>query len=139
MSPTKRRFLERGPSPTLIGKETHIQGNVSGRGQYVVSGHIQGDGNLEGDLILAAGGVWHGHIQAENAVVAGEIIGDLSVKGKLEIGFTAVLRGAVSAHTLAIANGAIVDGEVQVTSGQPALEFIEKRDDSLLDPHDEQD
>jgi hypothetical protein len=39
-----------------------------------------------------------------------------------------VIRGKVSARTIAIAKGAIVDGEIEVTSGEPLLEFEEKRD-----------
>ena len=53
--------------------------------------------------------------------------GGLSVKGKLEIGYTAVIRGSVSAQTIAIAKGAIVDGDIVVTSGMPMQEFEEKR------------
>ena len=51
------------------------------------------------------------------------------MKGKLEIGYTAVIRGSVSARTIAIAKGAIVDGDIVVTSGEPPLEFEEKRND----------
>jgi cytoskeletal protein CcmA (bactofilin family) len=46
----------------------------------------------------------------------------------LEIGYTAVIRGKVSARTIAIAKGAIVDGEIEVTSGAPVLQFEEKRE-----------
>jgi cytoskeletal protein CcmA (bactofilin family) len=46
----------------------------------------------------------------------------------LEIGYSAVIRGKVSARTVAIATGAIVDGEIEVTSGAPVLQFEEKRE-----------
>jgi cytoskeletal protein CcmA (bactofilin family) len=38
-----------------------------------------------------------------------------------------VIRGRVSARTIAIARGAIVDGEIEVTSGEPIVEFEERR------------
>jgi cytoskeletal protein CcmA (bactofilin family) len=38
-----------------------------------------------------------------------------------------VIRGRVTARTVAIARGAIVDGDIEVTSGEPVLEFEEKR------------
>ena len=59
--------------------------------------------------------------------LAGKITGGLSVQGKLEIGHTAVIRGKVSARTIAIAKGAIIDGDIEVTSDTPMLEFEEKR------------
>ncbi len=39
-----------------------------------------------------------------------------------------MIRGKISARTIAIARGAIVDGEIEVTSGDPVLQFDEKRD-----------
>lgn len=129
MSAQKRRFLERNSAaPTFIGAGSVIDGNIRGPGQFVVSGEVYGDGEIEGDLILAANAVWHGHISAHQAIVAGEIIGSLTVQGKLEIGFSAVIRGSVSAQTVAIANGAIVDGAIEVTSGEPVRQFDEHRE-----------
>jgi cytoskeletal protein CcmA (bactofilin family) len=129
MSEQKRRFLDIGSTtPTFIGANSVFVGNIRGTGQFVVSGEVHGDGELEGALNLSASGSWHGQIQAQQAIVAGKIMGGLSVKDKLEIGYTAVIRGRVTARTVAIAKGAIVDGEIEVTSDLPVVEFEEKRD-----------
>jgi cytoskeletal protein CcmA (bactofilin family) len=128
MNEPKRRFFDlHSAAPTVIGAGSVIVGDVRGAGDYVVSGEVHGDGELGGGLNLAATGVWNGHIQALEAIIAGKISGGLSVKGKLEIGYTAVIRGSVSAQTIAIAKGAIVDGDIVVTSGMPMQEFEEKR------------
>jgi cytoskeletal protein CcmA (bactofilin family) len=124
----QRRFLERSfGTPTVIGEDSVFVGNVRGVGQFVVSGQVQGDGDLQGDLHLAVSGIWQGDIQAQRAVIAGRIFGSLRVEGKLEIGHSAVIRGKVSAQTIAIAKGAVVDGEIEVTSGAPPVIFEEKR------------
>jgi cytoskeletal protein CcmA (bactofilin family) len=129
MSEQKRRFFERiTATPTFIGPDSVVVGNIRGTGPYVVCGEVHGDGELDGGLNLSVTGCWHGKIEAQQAIVAGKIIGALLVKGKLEIGYTAVIRGKVSARTIAIAKGAIVDGDIEVTSGAPMLEFEEKRD-----------
>jgi cytoskeletal protein CcmA (bactofilin family) len=129
MNQPKRRFLEsNGATPTFIGANSVFVGNIRGVGQFVVSGEVHGDGELEGALNLSSSGSWHGNIQAHQAIVAGTVLGGLSVKDKLEIGYTAVIRGKVSARTVAIAKGAIVDGEIEVTSDSPVLQFEEKRD-----------
>src|SRR5271170_5573760 len=130
MNEQKRRFLDSSPAtPTFVGAKSVVIGNIRGTGQFVISGEVHGDGELEGALNLSASGSWHGHIQAHQAIVAGKITGGLSVKDKLEIGYTAVIRGKVSARTVAIAKGAIVDGEIEVTSDSAVLQFEEKRDD----------
>jgi cytoskeletal protein CcmA (bactofilin family) len=129
MNQPKRRFLELGEAtPTFIGATSVFIGNIRGAGQFVVSGEVHGDGELDGALNLSASGCWHGNIQAQQAIVAGKIMGGLSVKDKLEIGYTAVIRGKVSARTVAIAKGAIVDGEIEVTSDSPVVQFEEKRE-----------
>ena len=129
MNPPKRRFLDLGEAtPTFIGATSVFIGNIRGAGQFVVSGEVHGDGELDGALNLSASGCWHGNIQAQQAIVAGKIMGALRVKDKLEIGYTAVIRGKVSARTVAIAKGAIVDGEIEVTSDSPVVQFEEKRE-----------
>jgi cytoskeletal protein CcmA (bactofilin family) len=128
MSVPKRRFFDLyAATPTVIGADSVVVGDIRGAGQFVVSGEVHGDGDLEGGLNLAVTGVWNGHIQAQQAIVAGKITGGLAVKDKLEIGYTAVIRGRVSARTIAIARGAIIDGEIEVTSDAPMLQFEEKR------------
>ena len=138
MSEQKRRFLERtawqplqriSPTPTVIGADSVFIGNIRGKGQFVICGEVQGDAELDGGLILSAAACWYGHIRAHQAIVAGKIIGGITVVDKLEIGHTAVICGRVSARTVAIAKGAIIDGEIAVTSGAPVLEFEEKRGD----------
>jgi cytoskeletal protein CcmA (bactofilin family) len=128
MSEPKRRFLDTGSTPTFIGAESVFVGNIRGAGEFVVSGEVHGDGELEGGLNLSASGSWNGFIQAQQAIIAGKITGGLSVRDKLEIGYTAVIRGKVSARTVAIAKGAIVDGEIEVTSDTAVIEFEEKRE-----------
>jgi cytoskeletal protein CcmA (bactofilin family) len=129
MNEPKRRFLDsNSSSPTFIGAHSVFVGDIRGTGQFVVSGEVHGDGDLDGALNLAASGSWHGQVRAQQAIVAGTILGGLQVQDKLEIGYTAVIRGKVSARSVAIAKGAIVDGEIEVTSDAPVVRFEEKRD-----------
>ena len=128
MSDARRRFFDLNSAPpTVIGAESVFVGNIRGAGQFVVSGEVHGDGEIDGGLNLAVTGVWNGYIQAHHAIIAGKITGGLAVRDQLEIGYTAVIRGRVTARTVAIAQGAIIDGDIEVTSGEPVLEFEEKR------------
>ena len=128
MREPKRRFLEAVTSTaTFIGADSVVVGNIRGTGAFIVSGEVHGDGELDGGLTLSVTGSWHGNVRAQQAIIAGKISGELIVADKLEIGYTAVIHGKVSARTIAIAKGAIVDGEIAVTSGDPVLQFEEKR------------
>ncbi len=124
----KRRLLDfLGGSPTFVAEGCHVTGDVETSGPLVLCGAVRGDGHIRGALSMAARSEWEGEIRAEQGVVAGKVIGALSVTGKLEIGATAVIRARVTARSIAIAKGAVIDGELIVTSGQPVVSFEEKR------------
>jgi cytoskeletal protein CcmA (bactofilin family) len=59
--------------------------------------------------------------------VAGQVTGAISVTERIEIAASAVIRGRVSARSIAMARGATIDGDVVITSGEPIVEFDEKR------------
>ncbi len=126
-SPRRRLLDAISGSPTFIGEGATFVGNVSGSGPFVLCGHVKGDGHIEGSLNLAVSGHWEGSVHATHAVIAGRVTGDIKIDEKLEIGQTAVIRGSINARTLAIAKGAVVDGDITVTSGAPITRFEEKR------------
>ena len=113
-------------APTVIGEGTIVFGDIRAPGQVIVSGEVHGDGDLGGPLHMAASAVWNGIVKAQHALIAGHITGGLIVEDKVEIGYTAVIHGRVSARTIAIAKGAIVDGQLETTSGE-VTEYEERR------------
>jgi cytoskeletal protein CcmA (bactofilin family) len=124
----KRRLLDQlGAAPTYIAAGSRITGDVEAPGALVMCGLVRGDGDVHGPLSVAAGAQWDGEIHSRSGVIAGTINGVLRVDEKLEIRATAVIRGRVTARTIAIARGAVVEGEVIVTSGEPVVNFEEKR------------
>ncbi|HTX24818.1 MAG TPA: polymer-forming cytoskeletal protein [Steroidobacteraceae bacterium] len=127
----KRRLLDfLGGSPSFVAEGCRLTGDIETVGPLAVSGQIRGDGHVRGALNMSARSEWEGEIRAERGVIAGKITGALAVEDKLEIGATAVIRGRVSARSIAIAKGAVIDGELIVTSGQPIITFEEKREPS---------
>lgn len=124
----KRRLVDQiGVSPTFVAEGCQVTGDVETGGPLVVCGAIRGDGRVGGALSMAAKSEWEGEIHAHAAVIAGRISGKLVIEEKLEVGATAVIRADIVARTIAVAKGAVIDGEVTVTSGQPIVRFEEKR------------
>jgi cytoskeletal protein CcmA (bactofilin family) len=124
----RRRLLDAiGGSPTFVAEGCQVTGDVQTRGPLVVAGAIHGDGDVAGMLSMAAKSRWEGDVRAKQAVIAGEVVGHLRIDEKLEIGASAVIRGKVTARSIAIAKGAVIEGEVSVTGGQPVTSFEDKR------------
>jgi cytoskeletal protein CcmA (bactofilin family) len=123
-----RRITDRaGSSPTLIGTGSTFTGNFECGGDLVVSGNIVGNSRVAGSLTLADTGQWQGDIVASTAVVGGEIHGNLTISDRLEIRKSARIRGTIRAKSIAIATGAVIDGDMSVTSNLPVVHFDEKR------------
>ena len=124
----KRRLIDQiGDSPTFVTEGSRITGDLEAAGPLVVCGAVVGDGRVAGTLHMAVTAQWQGEIHAHAAVVAGRITGRLVVEDKLEVAATAVIRADIVARSIAIARGAVIEGSVTVTSGQPVVQFEEKR------------
>lgn len=124
----KRRVLDRiGGSPTYVSATCHLTGDVETDGPLLLCGSIRGDGRVGGALSLTAEAHWQGEVHAAAAVIAGRFTGRLVIEGNLEIGASAVIHADIVAHAVAIARGAVVDGDMTVTGGQPVVHFDEKR------------
>lgn len=124
----KRRLVDQiGISPMFVAEGCRLTGDVETSGPLVVLGAIRGDGHVAGALSMSAKSEWEGEIHAQAAVIAGRISGKLVIEEKLEIGATAVIRADIVARSIAVAKGAVIDGEVTITSGQQMVHFEEKR------------
>ncbi len=129
MSESKLRRLHdkvAGPA-TLISEGCKISGLISGNGDLLLSGEIDGECDLTGSLTVSHKGFWRGKIRAASILVAGTVEGDIIATGHVEIGDTARITGTVIAAAIAVAEGAVVQGKMKTTGNTDAVEFGEKR------------
>jgi len=124
----KRRIQDGANGPTTyVAASTTIVGTITGKGAYVFCGTVEGNCEIEGPCTLAAGGKWRGTLKATDLVVAGVVEGDVMAQGKVEILGTARVTGSLSGNSIAVAEGAVIEGEIRVTSGSVPTTFQEKR------------
>ena len=124
-----RRLRDQSPGPaTLISEGCKIKGVISGNGDFLINGEIDGDCELAGTVTLAKAGLWKGTISAGNVIVSGHVEGDIIAADKVEITATARITGTVSGEAIAVAEGAVVEGVMKTTGRTNPVEFVEKRD-----------
>ncbi|HWG30469.1 MAG TPA: polymer-forming cytoskeletal protein [Steroidobacteraceae bacterium] len=126
-SPRRRLIDQIGTSPTFVAEGCRLTGDLETPGALVVCGSIRGDGKVTGMLSMAVKSSWEGEVHAQSAVIAGRVTGKLVIEEKIEIGATAIIRADVVARSIAIAKGAVIEGDVTVTSGEPVVQFDERR------------
>ena len=124
-----KRRIQDGPTgpTTFIGPSTKIVGTVTGQGPYVFCGTVEGDCDINGPLTLAEGGRWKGTLKANDVIVAGIVEGDVVARQRVEIAGTARVTGSLSGNSIAVAEGAVIEGEIKVTTGGQPVTFQEKR------------
>jgi cytoskeletal protein CcmA (bactofilin family) len=116
----------KGPA-TYIAPNASVVGKIAGNGHYIVCGSVEGDCDIEGPVTLAEGGRWTGTLRATDVVIAGSVDGDVFASDRVEIASTAQVTGSISGLSIAVAEGAVIEGEIKVTSGQEPKRFVEKR------------
>jgi len=113
---------------TLINEGCKISGEITGTGDFMISGEVVGDADVSGTISVTGSGYWQGSIQADNVIVAGHVEGDVTANEKVEITNSAKISGTVTGEAIAVAEGAVVEGVMKTTGKAEPLEFIEKRD-----------
>jgi cytoskeletal protein CcmA (bactofilin family) len=84
-----------------------------------ISGKFQGTLQTKGDLTIGEGAIVDADITGESVTVAGKVSGKLIAKTSLTLVAPAVVSGEVWTPSLRIEEGAILDGEVHMsTQGQ---------------------
>ena len=124
----RRRITDSSSGPaTYIAPDSKITGSLSGEGSYVFCGRMDGDCDIDGTLTLAENGHWVGTLKATDVIVAGTVDGDVIASDRVEIAGSARISGSLSGRSIAVAEGAVIQGNIMVTSGTEPKRFEEKR------------
>ncbi len=105
---------------TTIAAGTIVRGSIEGTGDLVVSGHVEGEIALSGDVTVESGGLVGANVRAGRIVVRGAVRGDLTAEDSVLLEEGARVVGDVRAARIAIGRGALVRGYVE-TAGQAPL------------------
>lgn len=114
---TKRRSLDQLEKlPTILSRNSVHMGGIDGASDYVVHGHVEGDGEIDGAVLIGPDGLWVGNITADTVVVKGRVDGNIHARFKLELRPSARVKGNLTSPLIAIAEGAVLQGKVSPDS-----------------------
>ncbi|MBZ5588895.1 MAG: polymer-forming cytoskeletal protein [Acidobacteriia bacterium] len=113
---------------TVIGRQTRIEGTITGGGAVRVDGGLKGAVHLEAPLEIVQGASVEAEVQATVVRVAGSVTGNVTATQLVELLATAVVKGDVSAPALHVVQGAKLDGRVVMkTDRVPEAEIPKNR------------
>lgn len=104
---------------TIVGRGTHVHGDMQVNGSIHVNGTVDGDVIATGFVTVSESGHVKRGIKGEYAIIGGIVGGDVEVKGKVALGASARLEGDIIASRLIIEDGAVFQGRSSMVSAEP--------------------
>ena len=110
-----------------IGENTVFTGRFSGGENIVIRGHVIGESDGCGVVVIAKTGLWDGKLVADTVVVEGAVNGDIMAYEKIEILAGSKIMGNLSCPIIAIETGAVHEGRMDMNATTTVKHFKEKR------------
>jgi cytoskeletal protein CcmA (bactofilin family) len=99
---------------TVIARETHVEGDISGKRAVRIEGSLKGGVRLQAPLEIIEGAQVEADIHATVVRVAGTVTGNVTGGELVELLASAVVKGDVAAPALHVVEGARLEGRVQM-------------------------
>jgi cytoskeletal protein CcmA (bactofilin family) len=100
---------------TYLGKNLKITGNISGEGNLIILGTFEGEFDLKGQLKVAQGAVVKGNVKATGVSINGNVDGTIVASERILLDSTASMKGRLMTPKISIQDGAVFDGELQMS------------------------
>jgi cytoskeletal protein CcmA (bactofilin family) len=101
---------------------------VSGDGNLVIEGHVEGEIAVRGDLLIDPSGSVVSDVDAHGVVVAGSLDGDVNATGTVSVTAGARVRGDLRGSEVTLEEGAEFAGRLHCEFDlPPELEGVKER------------
>lgn len=98
----------------VVGQGTVVKGNLSGSGDVIVRGRVEGTVALKDQLTVEEDGKVFADVEVENLVIHGEMSGDIDAGTKVLISSSAKVVGDIKAPRVVIQDGARFKGSIEM-------------------------
>jgi cytoskeletal protein CcmA (bactofilin family) len=106
--------MAQGDQTNIIGKGIIIRGNLTGAGDLVIEGRVEGQISLKNHLTIESTGKVQADIRAEELTVNGEASGNIDAGQRVSINTSAKVAGDIKAPRVVIEDGAVFNGSIEM-------------------------
>ena len=112
----------RDDETAFLGAQISVKGKVSGAGNLIVMGRLEGQFEIDGELIVAPPAVVTGEIRAGSVTISGTLTGTVAARERIHLEKGAVVTGSLAGARLTVADGAVFNGEVAMKPAETAAQ-----------------
>jgi len=123
-APAPPRRRAEGGSPSMIGPDLTITGDLETEGTVKIEGHVRGATRGGDQVLVAAGAIIEGDVVTREAVIGGVVKGSIEASERVELLATAVVTGNILTSRLLIQEGGRINGEIQMRDGSHQAEEV---------------
>ncbi|HZH02169.1 MAG TPA: bactofilin BacN [Myxococcaceae bacterium] len=98
----------------IIGRGIIIKGSLSGGGDLVIEGRVEGQISLKNHLTIEGTAHVQADIRAEELTINGEASGNIDASSKVAINASAKVAGDIKAPRVIIEDGAVFNGSIEM-------------------------
>jgi cytoskeletal protein CcmA (bactofilin family) len=130
--PATSSVIQDAGDRTVIARPSKIEGRVSGSGEIVVNGLVNGTIDASGTVKVAEQGRVEATVHGRIVSVAGAVAGDITADERIELEPSARVDGNITAPRILIKDGATFRGQVNMKepATQPTVRISSARKDS---------
>ena len=103
---------------TVIARPSKIEGRISGSGEIVVNGLVNGTIEATGTVRVAGQGRVEATVHGKIVSVAGTVTGDITADERIELETSARVEGNITAPRILIKDGANFRGQVNMKESE---------------------
>ncbi len=103
---------------TLVAGGSTVEGKIKGASEVLVEGVVDGEIDLENQLIIGEQGRVHGDVHARSVRISGRLIGNVTALDKVELMPSGSIEGDVVAPRVVIAEGGFCKGKIEMNPPQ---------------------
>ena len=98
----------------VIGKGIVIKGSLTGGGDLIIEGRVEGQIALKNHLTIEGTGAVQADIRAEELTINGEAAGNIDASSRVAISASAKVHGDIKAPRVVIEDGAVFNGSIEM-------------------------
>jgi cytoskeletal protein CcmA (bactofilin family) len=103
----------------VIGKGIEIKGTLSGAGDLIVEGRVEGEIALRNMLTIEESGEVQADVEVESIIVNGRMSGNIEANDKVHVSSTARMVGDIKSPRVVIEDGARFKGSIEMNVKLP--------------------
>lgn len=98
----------------IIGPGIQVRGNLSGSGDLVIEGRMEGHVALQDHMMVETSGTVVADVETRNLTINGKMSGNVDASERVQISTTAVVTGDIRAPRVVIEDGARFRGSIEM-------------------------